>query len=281
MGRRISQAIDQWPPYRPVIRLNWPRVGFTLVAATVYSAALVALGFFAATSEHRTPEGVASSPPAAAEVSSAPNADSSSPLQLLAEPATQVTDDRLPLGIVVRGPSELASAAAVEILGVPSGWALSAGRPLGNRWRIPAAKLSGAAIFPPRRFSGAVDLQVELRLADDTLVERRPVRRAVTDPNLAVEKLAAEDTSLLLTRAEGLLVLGDFSAARLVLKRAAENGDARAALLLGGTYEGCLQGWQTCNITEPDRAAARSWYEMAAKLGSSEARRRLDRLASE
>jgi hypothetical protein len=289
----FEAVIDEWPQDGVVVRVNWPRVAFALLPATMI---LLALGFQAG-------QTIPSAPSAATEVLTAPGGESSSPLQLVEVPASQGTDSRLPLGVLVRGPSELASTAAIEIIDLPSGWALSAGRPLGNRWRIPAAKLSGAAILPPRRFSGAVDLEVELRLADDTLVERRSVHWAwaMTQPELAseklapeklaaeklaaeklaaeklaAEKLAAEKTALLLRKAEGLLVQRDFAAARLVLKRAAETGNASAALLLGGTYEGCLQFSSPCN--ESDRATARFWYEMAAKFGSAEAHQRLDRL---
>ena len=312
MGRRIPQAVEQWPQPpldRIAIRVNWPRVAFAgLLAATVTTLVtlLVALGF-QDTSERSLPA-VSEGPSATTEVSIAPTTGPSSPLQLVAELAFQGTDSRLPLGVLVRGSSELASTAAIEIIDLPSGWALSAGRPLGNRWRIPATKLPGAAILPPRRFLGAVDLEVELRLADDTLVERRSVHRAwamaepkpapakPASPNLApaklaaeqlvaeklaAEKHAAENTPLLLRKAEGLLVQKDLSSARLVLRRAAEAGNARAALLLGGTYEGCLDFNSLCNITDADRATARYWYEMAAKFGSAEAHQRLDRLGPE
>jgi hypothetical protein len=315
MGRGTFEAvIDPWPQDGVVVRVNWPRVVFALLPATMI---LLALGFQAGQT--------IPSPSAATEVSTAPKGESSSLLQLVEVPASQGTDSRLPLGVLVSGPSELASTAAIEIIDLPSGWALSEGRPLGNRWRIPAAKLSGAVILPPRRFSGAVDVEVELRLADDTLVERRSVHWAwaVTQPGLAPERLVperlapeklgpdklgpeqraaeklapeklvpekvasekrasekrvAENTTLLLSRAEGLLVQGDFAGARLVLRRAAEAGDARAALLLGGTYEGCLLAYSLC--TDADRTEARYWYEMAADFGSAEARQRLDRLAS-
>jgi TPR repeat protein len=280
MGRRISQAIDQWPPVvpdRPMIRVNWPRVAFAGLLAATFMI-LVALGFQGMI-ERRTPPGGS---PAANEVSSAPNAPSSSPLQLVAEPVSQGTDGRLTLGIFVRGPSELASAAAIEIIGLPGGWALSAGRPLGNLWRLPAAQLSGTSILPPRGFSGTVDLEVELRLADDTLVERRSLSRAVTDLRRAMTDPVAQETALLLSKAEGLLVLGDISAARLALRHAAETGNARAALLLGRTYEGCLR-WppSLCDNADEDRATARTWYERAAKLGSAGARQRIARLANE
>jgi hypothetical protein len=184
---------------------------------------------FQATGEHnRQPVSDGS---AAAEVSSATKANLSPTLQLIAEPAAQGTDDRLPLGIFIRGPSEIAPAAAIDIIGLPNGWALSAGWPFANRWRMPAARLSGAVILPPRGFSGTIDFAAELRLADNTLVERRLVHRVI-DPGLADEK-----TISLLRVAEGLLAAGDIAAARLVLRRAAEAGNARAAALLGETND--------------------------------------------
>jgi hypothetical protein len=267
VGRRISQAIHQWPhviPDRLVIRVNWLRVGFAgLLAATITILITTLVTLRLQAISERTLQAVSGGP---------------STLQLVAGPvASQGTDSRsplVPLGIIVRGPSELASAATVEIIGLPSGSVLSAGRLLGIPWRIPAAQLSGAAILPPRHFSGAVDFEVELRLADDTLVERRSVHRAMTDP-----ELAAQETMLLLSKAEGLLVQRDISAARLALRRAANAGNARAALLLGGTYEGCLL-YPRCDA-DADRTTARTWYEKAAKFGLEEARQRLDRLASE
>ena len=269
MDRRVFDPIINPLPLADgvAIQVNWPRVAFALVPAALM---LLALGFKA---------GQGISPPAATEVPSAAAIEGEPTLQLVAEPASQGPDSRslmVPLGIFVRGPSELASAAAIEVVGLPSGWALSAGRPLGDRWRIPAAQLSAAAILPPRGFSGAVDLQMELRLADDTLVEVRSVRRAMTDPALATEN--TPNTNLLLSSAEGLLVLGDISTARQVLQKAAEAGNADAALLLGETYEACSPSPLQCGA-DADRAAA-TWYKMAANLGSAEARQRLDRLAS-
>jgi hypothetical protein len=140
------------------------------------------------------------------------------------------------------------------------------------------AQLSGVVILPPQGFSGAVDIAVELRLADDTLVARRSLHLAMmTDaPERATEKRMAPElatektiTIFLVKRAENLLAEGDVSAARLTLRRLAEAGNARAALLLGETY------------ADADPATARTWYESAAKFGSDEARRRLDRRGSE
>jgi hypothetical protein len=115
---------------------------------------------------------------------------------------------------------------------------------------------------------------------DGTLVERRSVRRQTTDPELAIEK--SMKTKRLLSKAQNLLAQGDISAARLSLRWAAEAGNARAALLLGETYEGCFHYVGPLRCGEgADRPTARHWYEMAAKLGSADARQRVDRLASE
>ena len=121
MGRSIfEEVIDQWPQDRPDIRVNWPRVALALVPAAMM---LLALGF-------KGGQSISVTPSAAAKVPSAPEGEST--LQLVAEPAPQGTDSRspIPLGISVSGPSELASAATVEIIGLPRGWVLSAGRPL-------------------------------------------------------------------------------------------------------------------------------------------------------
>lgn len=278
----FEEKIDPWPQDRPVVRVNWLRMGLALLLP----ALLVAL------SDHRINiQVVEGGPSAPAKAASAPNAGSlSSTLQLVGGPVSQGTDSRsplVPLGISVHGPRELASTASVEIIGLPRGWVLSAGRPLGDRWRIPVAQLSGVVVLPPQGFSGAADIAVELRLADDTLVERRSVRLAmVTDaPEHPTEKrmapeLATDKGILFLNKGEDLLIQRDFSAARLVLRRLAEDGNAHAALLLGETYEGCLHYPLQCSA-DANPATARSWYEKAAKLGSAEARRRLDRLASE
>jgi uncharacterized membrane protein len=283
MGRRISQAIARRSRVVAdglVIRLNWPRVVFAgLLAATV---AILATLRFLATNEHKAAS-VASS--AVTEVSSAPKADSApspqaassattevssapkadSPiLQLVSESAAQGTNDRLPLGIFVRGPSEILSAATIEISGLPFGWALSAGQPLGNRWRIPAAQLSGAAILPRPHFF-AVDLEVELRLADDTLVERRSVRLAMTDQELATENTMK--IKLFLSKGEELLAQGDFSAARLSLQRAAQLGSAEARRLL-----------DRIPSLEPKRPGLDRRPELDLRLASTELR--FDRLAS-
>jgi TPR repeat protein len=65
-----------------------------------------------------------------------------------------------------------------------------------------------------------------------------------------------------------------------VLRRAANAGDARAAMTLAGTYDPVILEKLGVHGFVPDVAMARAWYEKAKKFGSAEAPQRLERLAS-
>jgi TPR repeat protein len=85
--------------------------------------------------------------------------------------------------------------------------------------------------------------------------------------------------ALLVRRGEELLSAGDLSGARIMLQRAAKAGNARAALLLGGSYDPTLLSPFSAGRAATDVALARSWYAVARELGSLDARRRLNALA--
>jgi TPR repeat protein len=74
------------------------------------------------------------------------------------------------------------------------------------------------------------------------------------------------------------LVLGNVSSARLLLRRAAEAGDARAALVLGDTFDDVRLVQLGVLGVQPDRAKAVYWYERADALGAPEAKGRLSDL---
>jgi TPR repeat protein len=98
---------------------------------------------------------------------------------------------------------------------------------------------------------------------------RRPVQQA----------LSSDEIEQLTHRAEAFLAQGDITAARLLLERAAEAHDARAALTLGSTYDpNVLRSMGVVGI-RPDTAQAHAWYERALEFGSGEAHRRLTALA--
>ena len=101
-----------------------------------------------------------------------------------------------------------------------------------------------------------------------------------TQPALVIRQLDRDELASLLKRGEDLINSGDLSSARLALRRAAEAGDARAALLLAGTYDPNLLDKLGFQEHAADVALARLWYQRAQQFGSAEAPRRLQQLAT-
>jgi hypothetical protein len=75
------------------------------------------------------------------------------------------------------------------------------------------------------------------------------------------------------------ILIGDVTAARLAFQRAAENGDAQAALALGATFDPLVLKSLGAVGVAADPAQARAWYQKAAELGSRDAPQRLNQLA--
>jgi len=104
--------------------------------------------------------------------------------------------------------------------------------------------------------------------------------------------LSDEEIAALVARGRQLIFAGDTPNARLVLQQAAEAGNATAALELGATYDPielekldardaifASRAVSVRNIERlPGIAMARTWYQKAKDLGSTEAAERLERL---
>jgi TPR repeat protein len=99
-------------------------------------------------------------------------------------------------------------------------------------------------------------------------------------PGDAIHHLDPNEIAASLRRGDDLIASGDLAAARLVLRRAANAGDARAAMTLAGTYDPVILEKLGVHGFVPDVAMARVWYEKAKKFGSAEAPQRLELLAS-
>jgi len=102
----------------------------------------------------------------------------------------------------------------------------------------------------------------------------------VAAPAKAVRTLGAEEIALLLKQGEQFMAAGDLVTARTVLQRAAEADDAVAAVALGATYDPAVLARLGVIGMAADVNKARSWYQKAESLGSSEATRRLKILAN-
>ena len=95
----------------------------------------------------------------------------------------------------------------------------------------------------------------------------------------ALRALDAEQIKLLMKQGEQFIAAGDVVTARTAFQRAAEAGDAKAAVALGATYDPTVLAKLGVVGISADVAKARSWYQKAEKLGSPEAKRRLEALA--
>ena len=98
---------------------------------------------------------------------------------------------------------------------------------------------------------------------------------------VASRHLDSEELAKLLKRSETFLNNGDIAAARLLLRRAAEAGEARAALALAATFDPVVLKQLGAVGAKDDIAQARAWYQRASQLGSAEAGTRLQQLAAE
>jgi TPR repeat protein len=110
-----------------------------------------------------------------------------------------------------------------------------------------------------------------------------PQAVAVAEPMIqgaAIHHLDPNEIVSSLKRGDALIASGDLAAARLVLRRAADAGDARAAMTLAETYDPAILEKLGVHGVVPDLAVARGWYEKAKQFGATEATQRLELLAS-
>ena len=138
--------------------------------------------------------------------------------------------------------------------------------------RLPPAAVAPPAAAPPAAAPAAVTALPPAAAFPPPTADL-PAAAAPTAKRLAADELAA-----LLKRAKGLIAIGDFAPARLLLKRAADAQEAGAALLLAQTYDPAVLGKQDMRSITPDPAKAREWYLKAAQYGSVDAQQRLSQM---
>jgi hypothetical protein len=182
---------------------------------------------------------------------------------------------------------EVGANEAVVIDGLAPGSALSAGMQAGpGTWRLSAQRLNETAIMPPGGFVGAMDLTLELRLADNTVADRKSLRlewsprSALAPAESQLQRLAASEIELMVKRGAEYMVNGNVGAARMILQPAGEAGDSVAAFALAETYDPLVLGKLNAKGgIAADISLALTWYQKAKDLGSAVASERLARLA--
>jgi hypothetical protein len=90
----------------------------------------------------------------------------------------------------------------------------------------------------------------------------------------------ADEIAVLVNRGKAFLNDGDVVSARLLLRRAADAGNAEAALALGASYDPLVIKQTGAVGVQADPEQARQWYQKAAQLGSTAASRQLANLAN-
>lgn len=106
-------------------------------------------------------------------------------------------------------------------------------------------------------------------------------RTNVPQPLPTMSPAARERSEGFLARGRKLLDAGDFASARLLFRRAADDGLAAGALALGTTFDPAEIDRLHAVGIRPDAAEARRWYEKARELGAGPAaERHLERLGS-
>jgi hypothetical protein len=91
----------------------------------------------------------------------------------------------------------------------------------------------------------------------------------------AARTLGTDEIALLIEQGEKYIAVGDVVAARTIFQRAAEAGDATAALALAATYDPIVLAKLGVMGMGADVEKARAWYQMAESYGSAEASQRL------
>ena len=188
----------------------------------------------------------------------------------------------------------------VILKGVGGQMRFSAGQPMEpDSWRLTAFDLGNVFAYSPKDHVGVTSVVVDLHAADDRRISSQVIRLEwipltlasrgdlIAQPDQPVKvpqspeiqlKLGPEEIAMLVRRGQDMLKVGDVSAARLVLRRAAEAGSSQAALMLGSTFDPfTLREFGVVGFAS-DLDQAVSWYEKALALGSGEAQQRIDRL---
>jgi hypothetical protein len=102
---------------------------------------------------------------------------------------------------------------------------------------------------------------------------------ATTAPaDAAVPRSDDVEITAMIKRGKDLLMSGDIVSARLLLRRAADAGNAEAALALGATFDPLVIRRLGAVGMRPDIVQAKQWYQRAAELGSASAESQLAKL---
>jgi hypothetical protein len=194
---------------------------------------------------------------------------------------------RWPLGIVVAS----IFAAAIAYYFLVGSWSPPPGPQIGSLDQtIPAPQSTGAQKSRPSSAQHRDPETVPLESSEHTGIsqttrssesETAPMlQEEAPSPRKVIRALDPEEIKLLTRQGQQLAATGDLVTARILFQRAAEVGDATAAMALGATYDPNVLAQLGVAGMAANVEKARSWYRKAESQGSAEATRRLRALVN-
>ncbi len=200
--------------------------------------------------------------------------------------------ETLALPVELGPASATAEVGALVVRGLPDSFSITGASAAGDgSWVLAPQELQTARVVVPGQAAGEVD--VEISLFDFAAVEvglmnlRLKISARTIDNGIGTAGLESSRQNLdpdraraLLDRGRALLELGDVAAARLLLERAAEGGEAQAALLVGETYDPVRLAMRGVVGSLGSVETAKGWYRRALAQGVDEAQAPLAMLAS-
>jgi hypothetical protein len=238
-----------------------------------------------ATQEKQAPVVAAQAP---ARTPAAPPPTAPAKALLVVTGASADSPEQILLGVSAEGTTADMNAV---VSGLVAGTTLSAGKAWGSTgWILPANELATTYLRPPSTFNGVMEYSVALQRPDNSVVDRQTMRLEWTSPTAQQpapqqqtesRQMSVEEVGSMLKRGEELLMQGDIASARLLLQRAADAQDARAAFALAASFDPIELKRLGVYGATPDVTKARDWYERAKQYGSREAPKRLELLASQ
>jgi hypothetical protein len=144
----------------------------------------------------------------------------------------------------------------------------------------PAQTVASAPSATPAQAVASAQSATPVRVETVVALPPSPPPGPAAPASPPMRALDPESIKLLMQQGEQFVASGDLASARLVFRRAAEAGDAAAALALGATYDPVVLAKIGVRGMGADVEKARSWYEKAKDFGSPDAPRRLETLAN-
>jgi hypothetical protein len=180
-------------------------------------------------------------------------------------------------------PEEAASEPFILALsGAPPGTILSRATQISSdTWFLSPGSAERLEIALPEWSTSVFEIAITLRRTNGLIAAQTKAWIAVPPPPSrlpASPKIGDATARDLVARADRLLEKGDIVGARAIYQRAAELGEASAALALGATYDpNRLWSLGALGLVG-NKERAKQWYQRASELGHREAKARLSAL---